>query len=67
MLGSITCFAVAFALGTAFALAVGNHSILAVAAAAAVLTVVEASLGYGLDNLVIPLVAGLLGEQWLGL
>jgi len=66
-LGSIAFFAVALALGTVFALAAGNGAILAVAGAAAVLTVVEASLGYGLDNLFIPGIAGLLGEQWLRL
>ena len=66
-LGSVAFFAVALALGTVFALAAGHGAILAVAGAAAVLTVVEASLGYGLDNLFIPAVAGLLGEQWLSL
>lgn len=67
VLGSATFFAVAFALGTAFALAVGNGAILAVAGLAAVLTAVEAALGYGLDNLFIPVLAGLLGEQWIRL
>jgi phytol kinase len=67
VIGSLAFFAVAFALGTAFALAVGNGSILAAAAIAAALTIVEGTLGYGLDNLVIPVLAGLLGAQWLGL
>lgn len=67
VLGSLTFFAVAFAVGTIFALAAGNGSILAVAAAAAVLTGVEAALGYGLDNLFIPVLAGLVGEYWLRL
>jgi dolichol kinase len=66
-LGSVGFFAVAFILGMAFALAAGNGAILAVAAVAGVLALVEATLGYGLDNLFIPVVAGLLGEQWLGL
>jgi dolichol kinase len=65
--GSLTFFAVAFAVGIGFALAAGNGSILAVAAAAAVLTGVEAALGYGLDNFFIPALAGLLGEYWLTL
>lgn len=67
VLGSVAFFAVAFALGTAFALTAGNGAILAVAGVAAALTAVEAALGYGLDNLVIPVFAGLLGEQWLRL
>lgn len=67
ILGSLAFFAVAFAVGTVFALAAGNGSILAVAAAAAALTGVEAVLGYGLDNLFIPVLAGLLGEYWLRL
>ncbi|HEV2013322.1 MAG TPA: hypothetical protein VGR77_05510 [Candidatus Dormibacteraeota bacterium] len=67
VLGSVTFFAVAFALGAAFALAAGNGAILAVAGTAAVLTGIEATLGYGLDNLFIPVLAGLLGEQWLRL
>ncbi len=67
VLGSATFFAVAFALGTAFALAVGNEAILAVAGVATALTAVEAAFGYGLDNLFIPVLAGLLGEQWLRL
>ena len=50
-----------------FALAAANGSILAVAAAAAVLAGVEAALGYGLDNLFIPAIAGALGEYWLRL
>jgi phytol kinase len=67
VLGSLAFFAVAFAVGMGFALAVGNGSILVVAAAAAVLTGVEATLGYGLDNLFIPVLAGLLGDYWLRL
>jgi phytol kinase len=65
--GSATFLALAFAIGMGFALAAGNGSILAVAAAAAVVTAVEAALGYGLDNLFIPVLAGLLGEYWLRL
>jgi len=65
--GGLAFFAVAFAVGTSLAFAAGHGSILAVAAAAAVLTVIEATLGYGLDNFVIPVVGGLLGEYWLRL
>jgi phytol kinase len=65
LLGSLAFFAVALALGTVFASVAGTGAILAVLGAAALLTAVEATLGFGLDNLVIPLVAGLLGEQWL--
>ena len=65
--GSLAFFATAFVIGTAFASAAGIGAVPAAVAVAAVLTVVEATLGFGLDNLVIPLVAGLLGEQWLSL
>ena len=34
---------------------------------AAILTVLEGGLGYGLDNLPLPLLAGLCGKYWLGL
>ena len=67
VIGSMAFYAVAFVVGIGFALAAGNGSLLAVAAAAGVLTVIEATLGYGLDNLFIPVVAGLLGEYWLRL
>lgn len=67
ILGSLAFFTVAFTVGTVFALAAGNGSILGVAAAAAVLAGVEATLGYGLDNLFIPVLAGLVGEYWLRL
>jgi len=67
VLGSLTFFVVAFALGLAFALATGSEAIAGAAAVALAVTAVEAVLGYGLDNLFIPTVAGLLGEQWLRL
>ncbi len=66
-LGSLTFFVVAFALGIAFALATGSGAIAGAAAMALAVTAVEAVLSYGLDNLFIPAVAGLLGEQWLRL
>jgi phytol kinase len=65
--GSLAFFLVAFVIGMGFALAAGNGSILAVVAVAAGITAVEAGLGFGLDNLFIPVVAGLLGESWLRL
>lgn len=67
VLGSLTFFVVALALGAAFALAAGNGALVGAATVALALTVVEGVLGYGLDNLFIPVLAGLLGEQWLRL
>jgi phytol kinase len=67
LFGSLAFFAVAFGIGIVFGLATGNGSILTVAAVALVITGVEAVLGYGLDNLFIPVVAGLLGEYWIRL
>ena len=67
LLGSLAFFAVAFMIGIVFVLATGNGSILAVAAVALVITGVEAALGYGLDNLFIPVIAGVLGEYWIRL
>jgi len=63
MLGSLTFFVVAFALGLVFALATGSGAIAGAAAVALAVMAVEGVLGYGLDNLFIPAVAGLLGEQ----
>ena len=45
----------------------GTGAILAAAGVAAVVSGFEAALGFGLDNLFIPVVAGLLGEQWIRL
>src|SRR6267378_142845 len=67
LFGSLTFFLVAVVIGLGFALAAGDGSILAVAAAAIVITGVEAVLGYGLDNLFIPVLAGVLGDYWLSL
>lgn len=67
VLGSLTFFVVAFALGLVFALATGSGAIAGAAAVALAVMAVEGVLGYGLDNLFIPAVAGLLGEQWLRL
>jgi phytol kinase len=67
VLGSLTFFVAAFGLGIAFALATGSEAIAGAAAVALAATAVEGVLGYGLDNLFIPAVAGLLGEHWLRL
>jgi dolichol kinase len=66
-LGSVTFFIVAVVLGVIFAALAGSGVILTAVGAAAVITAVEATLGFGLDNLLIPVVAGLVGEQWLRL
>jgi phosphatidate cytidylyltransferase/phytol kinase len=65
LLGSLAFFVVAFVIGMGFVLATGNGSILTVATVALVITGVEAALGYGLDNLFIPVLSGLLGEYWI--
>ncbi len=65
--GSLAFLVVGFGLGIPFALTAGHGAIAGAAAVALALTAVEAALGYGLDNLVIPTLAGLLAEQWLGL
>jgi phosphatidate cytidylyltransferase/phytol kinase len=67
LLGSLAFFVVAFVIGMGFVLATGNGSILTVATVALVITSVEAALGYGLDNLFIPVLSGLLGEYWITL
>src|ERR1700716_2950955 len=67
LLGSLAFFAVALVIGMGFVLATGNGSILTVAVVALVITGVEAALGYGLDNLFIPVIAGVLGEYWIRL
>lgn len=66
-LGSVTFLIVALLLGTTFAAVAGSVMILPLVGAAVAVTAVEAALGFGLDNFVIPVVAGLLGEQWLRL
>jgi dolichol kinase len=66
-LGSVTFFTVALVLGMIFAAVARSGVILAAVGAAALITAVEATLGFGLDNLLIPVVAGLVGEQWLRL
>jgi dolichol kinase len=65
--GSVGFLIVAFALGTTFVAVEGSGMVLAAAGAAVALTAVEAGLGFGLDNLLVPPIAGLLGEYWLRL
>jgi dolichol kinase len=65
--GSAAMFAVTLALALGFGALVGDPRPLAALIVAAALTVIEGSLGYGLDNLPLPLAAGLLAESLLGL
>ncbi|TME44363.1 MAG: hypothetical protein E6I56_12410 [Chloroflexi bacterium] len=67
LFGSLTFFVLAVGIGTAFGLLAGNGAFLAAAGVALTVAAVEGAVGYGLDNLFIPLAAGVLGEQWLGL
>lgn len=65
--GSLTFFAVVLALGTLVALIVQDGVAPgALIAVAAVLTTTEALLGYGLDNLPVPILAAALGAHALG-
>jgi dolichol kinase len=63
--GSLAHFVVVAGLGTIFGIAVGDLQPVKLAAAAGVLTVIEGSMGYGLDNLLLPLTAAVLGETLL--
>jgi phytol kinase len=65
--GSGAFFLVAALLSAGFSLSVGGFWLPAVLAGAAILTAVEASLGYGLDNLPVPVVAAVMGQTLLGL
>jgi dolichol kinase len=65
--GSIAFASVTLAVGLLVGVATGGPHLLAAVAAAAVLTTIEGSIGYGLDNLPVPAVASALGIAWLGL
>jgi len=65
--GSAAFYIVAVAAGVLISVATGGPHWFGVVAAAAVLTTVEGSIGYGLDNLPVPTVASALGIIWLGL
>ena len=65
--GSLAFALVAVAIGVLMGIGAGDFRLVAALAAAVVLTVIEGSIGYGLDNLPVPAVASLLGIVWLGL
>src|SRR5438046_4261610 len=65
--GSLTFAAVTVGIGLAMSLAAGDLPILSVLGPAAVLALVDGSLGYGLDNIPVPAVGSLLGISILGL
>lgn len=65
--GSVAFYIVTFAVGVLIGVATGGPHLFAALAAAAVLTTIEGSIGYGLDNLPVPAVASTLGIIWLGL
>jgi hypothetical protein len=58
---------VTIAIGLLVGIGVGDVPFFAVLGSALVLTTVEGSLGYGLDNIPVPAVASMLGVTWLGL
>lgn len=65
--GSLAFFAVALALGVLFTLHLNSGPTPAVVLVAATLAVTEALLGYGLDNLPLPILAAALGQHAIGL
>ena len=65
--GSAAFYIVAVGVGVLIGVATGGPHWFGVVGAAAVLTAIEASIGYGLDNLPVPAVASSLGIVWLGL
>jgi dolichol kinase len=65
--GSLSFLAIALGLGGVFTIASGEPRPLAAAGAAALLTVVEAGTGFGLDNLLVPVLGTLAGRAWLAL
>jgi phytol kinase len=65
--GSVSFAAVGIGLGVLVGLVTGGPHLFAACAAAAVLTTIEGTVGYGMDNLFVPAVASALGIIWLGL
>ena len=65
--GSLAFALVAVAIGVLMSIGAGDLRLFAAVAAAVVLTAVEGSVGYGLDNLPVPVVASLVAIAWLGL
>jgi dolichol kinase len=65
--GSLAFLATALGLGAVFGIAGGGVRPLGAAGAAAALTVVEAGSGFGLDNLLLPILGTLAGRAWLAL
>jgi dolichol kinase len=65
--GGVAFCIVTSAVGVLIGVATGGPHLFAAFAAAAVLTTIESSIGYGLDNLAVPAVASALGIIWLGL
>jgi phytol kinase len=65
--GSLSFFMVSAALATILVAASGGWDPLKVLAVAAILTMIEGCLGYGLDNLLLPLAAAVLGQAVLSL
>jgi phytol kinase len=67
VVGSVAFGIVAVAVGVLIGALSGGPHVSGAIAAATVLTAIEGSLGYGLDNLAVPAVASVLGIIWLGL
>jgi dolichol kinase len=67
--GSVAFAIVAFAVGISLGLAAREIQVFiaAAAAAAVVVAIAEAGIGYGLDNLLVPVVASTIGVAWLDL
>lgn len=65
--GSVTFGVFAAVIGLLIGTVSGEPHVFAAIAAAALLTAIEGSLGYGLDNLPVPAVASVLGVIWLSL
>ena len=65
--GALSFAMVSVAIGVLIGIGVGDVRLLAILGAAAVLASIEGTLGYGLDNVPVPLVASALGVSWLGL